>query len=231
MNQLHRSFSFFFVVTLITYSFSITSCSKKGDNNGDDNPPGTETVIFTDNFNDANSSFWQPGTNGLATKTVSGGFFTLKYGGTSPYMFKTWSQKKLFDANDKKQAVEISQQHVTGHEYDKGGLIFAVKDATYILGFQVGDKEFRVYSTINGTTKQLIDWKASSAIKGALNDVNKLRIALADGKLTFYINGTEVGALEAGSITSLDYVGYDIVKGSTPETTYKVDYIKAMTLK
>jgi hypothetical protein len=229
MKQLHRTLSFFSLVTLTACAFSTTSCSK----GSDDNPPGNdkETVIFTDNFDNAGSSFWQPGTNGLAVKTVSGGFFSLKYGGTSPWMYKTWSSKKLFGADDKKQAVEISQQHVAGHKYDKGGLIFAVKDVTYILGFQVGEKEFRVYSEINGTTKQLIDWKPSSAIKGALNEVNKLRIALADGKLTFYINGTEVGVLEAGGITSLDYVGYDMVKGDALETTYKVDYIKAMTLK
>jgi hypothetical protein len=219
----------FFSLLIVTASaLSITSCSKDSDD--DDNSPGSD-VIFTDNFDNANTAFWQPGTNGLAVKTVSGGFFSLKYGGNIPWMYKTWSQKKLFGANEKKQAVEIAQQHVTGHKYDKGGLIFAVKDANYIIGFQIGEKEFRVYSEINGTTTQLIDWKPSSAIKGALNEVNKLRITLADGKLTFYINDTQAGVLEAGAVTSLDYVGYDIVKGDAAETTYKVDYIKAMVLK
>lgn len=229
MKQLHQTLSFFSLVMLTALAFSTTSCSKKGD----DKPPANdkETVIFTDNFDDAGTAFWQPGTSGLAVKTVSGGFFSLKYGGNSAYTYKTWSSRKLFGDNDKKQAVEIAQQHVEGHKYDKGGLIFAVKDANYILGFQVAEKEFRVYSQINGTTTQLINWKTSSAIKGALNEVNKLRVALADGKLNFYINDTEVGVLEAGSVTSLDYVGYDIVKGEAPETTYKVDYIKAITLK
>jgi hypothetical protein len=229
MKQLHQTLSFFSLVTLTALTFSTTSCSKKGD----DKPPANdkETVIFTDNFDDATAALWQPGTSGLAVITVSGGFFSIKYGGTSPYTFKTWASRKLFGDNDKKQAVEIAQTHVAGHQYDKGGLIFAVKDANFILGFQVAEKEFRVYSRINGTTTQLINWTPSAAIKGALNEVNKLRVALADGKLTFYINGTQVGVLEAGVVTSLDYVGYDLVKGETPETTYKVDYIKAMTLK
>src|SRR5688572_18100822 len=129
MKRLHRMFSLFSLVTLTACAFSISSCSKGGDN-GDDNPPGNEneTVIFTDNFNNASSALWQPGTSGLAVITVSGGFFSIKYGGTSPYTFKTWAFQKLFGANDKKQAVEIAQQHVAGHNYDKGGLIFAVKD-------------------------------------------------------------------------------------------------------
>ncbi|WP_207510508.1 hypothetical protein [Longitalea luteola] len=232
MKQLHQALSFFSFVTLAALAISTTGCSKGGDDKAD-NPPGNgnETVIFTDNFDNANTAFWQPGTNGLAVKTVSAGFFSLKYGGTSPYVFKTWSSRKLFADSDKKQAVEIAQQHVAGHKYDKGGLIFAVKDANYILGFQVGEKEFRVYSQVNGTTTQLINWTTSSAIKSALNEVNKLRITLVDGKLAFYINDTQVGVLQSGGVTSLDQVGYEIVKGEAPETTYKVDYIKAITLK
>jgi hypothetical protein len=229
MKQLHQTLSFFSLATLIVCAFSITSCSKKGDDK--DSNPGNETVIFTDNFDDPSTAFWKPGTSGPAVMTVSGGFFSVTYGGTSAMQYKSWTSKNLFGANDKKQAVEMSQQHVAGHEYDKCGFIFSVKDANYILGFQISDKEFRVYSTISGTTKQLIAWTPSSAIKGAMNDANKLRVALADGKLTFYINGTQVGVLEAGDVTSLDYVGFGMVKGSTPEATYKIDYVKAIALK
>ncbi|WP_205510622.1 hypothetical protein [Longitalea arenae] len=232
MKQLHQTLSTISLLTLITCTISTISCSKGGDDK-DNNPPGNdkETVIFTDNFDNANTALWQPGTSGPAVKSVSGGFFSVKYGGTSAMMFKTWASRKLFGDNDKKQAIEISQQHVAGHKYDKGGLVFAVKDANYILGFQVGEKEFRVYSQINGTTTQLINWTSSSAIKGALNEVNKLRITLVDGKLAFYINDIQVGVLVAGAVTSLDYVGFDLVKGDAPETTYKVDYIKAFLLK
>lgn len=228
MKQLHQTLSFFSLVTLTAFAFATTSCSK----GSDDNPPGNdnEAVIFTDNFDNASSAFWKQDTFGLAVRTVSGGFFSVKMGGSGPTSIKSWSTRKLFGDNDKKQAVEIAQQHVTGHQYDKFGLIFA-KDASYMLGFQVGDKEFSVYTQHYGATNRLINWKTSSAIKGALNEVNKLRVALADGKLTFYINGIEVGVLEAGGVTSLDYVGYDMMKGGAPEATYKVDYIKAMTLK
>jgi hypothetical protein len=232
MKQLHHTLSFFSLIILTASTFSTTSCSKKSDDKGNTPPPpGNETVIFTDNFDNADAAFWKPGTSGLAVTTVSGGFFSITYGGTTPMQYKAWSSKNLFGPNDKKQAVEIAQQHVAGHKYDSGGLLFAVKDATYILGFHLGEKEFRVFSRVDGTTKQLIDWKASSAIKGGFNEVNKLRVALADGKLTFYINGTQVGVLEAGGLTSLDYVGYGLAKGETPETTYKVDYLKAITLK
>jgi hypothetical protein len=232
MKQLHRHFSIFTLAILTACTFSISACSKdKGDDGpGDEPPPGGENVIFTDNFDNAGTALWQPGTSGLAVKAVSGGFFSLKYGGTSAYVFKTWASKKLFGANDKKQAIEISQQHVAGHKYDKGGLIFAVTDANYIVGFQIAEKEFRVYSQINGTGKQLINWTASTAIKGGMNEVNKLRITLFDGKLAFYINGTQVGVLVAGAVTTLDYVGFEIVKGDAPETMYKVDYIKAIKL-
>lgn len=228
MKQLHQKISFFSLTILTACALSITSCSKKGDDKND-NP--NETVVFTENFDDANSSILKPGTSGPAVLAVSGGFFSVTYGGTSPMQFKTWGSKKLFGENDKKQAVEMALTHAAGHNYDSGGPIFAVKDATYILGFNISEKEFRVYSRIDGTTKQLINWKPSSAIKSGFNEVNKLRIALADGKLTFYINGTEVGILEAGAVTSLDYVGLGIAKGDAPETVYKVDYIKAITLK
>lgn len=57
------------------------------------------------------------------------------------------------------------------------------------------------------------------------------RVTLVDSKLTFYINGTEVGVLQAEGITSIEFVGYGIVKGDAPETTDKVDYVKAITLK
>lgn len=230
MKHLHLSLSYLSLVTLTAFLFSTTSCSKKGDDKGGDNNPN-ETVIFTENFDNASSAFWKPGTSGAAVMTVSGGFFSITYGGTSAMQYKSWATQNLFGANDKKQAVEIAQQHTAGHEYDKCGLIFSVVDANYILGFQIGDKDFRVYSTINGTTKQLIAWTPSSAIKGALNEVNKLRVALADNKVTFYINGTEVAKLDAGGLTSLDYVGFGMAKGYTPETTYKIDYVKAITLK
>lgn len=225
MKHLHQTLSIFSLVTLTAFAFSTTSCSKKGD----DKP--SETVLFTDNFDNPNASFWPTGPSGAADRKVSGGFFSITYGGTTPMQFKHWSTQKLFGANDKKQAVEIAIQHMAGHQYDKGGILFAVKDANYILGFEIGEKEFRVYSRINGTYTQLINWKASSAIKGALNDVNKLRVTLVDGKQTFYINGTEVGVLQIEGVTSLEYVGYGIVKAEAPETTYKVDYVKAITLK
>jgi hypothetical protein len=229
MKQLHQTLSSFSLVTLAAFVFATTSCSKKGD----DKPPANdnETVVFTENFDNANSTFWTTGPNGSVDRKISGGSFSVTYGGTAPMQFKQWTTQKIFGANDKKQAVEMALQHVAGHKYDSGGLLFAVKDETYMLGFHIGEKEFRVFSRIDGTTKQLINWKASSAIKGAFNEVNKLRVALADGKLTFYINGTEVGTLQAEGFTSLEFVGYGIAKGDAPETTYKVDYVKAITLK
>jgi hypothetical protein len=61
--------------------------------------------------------------------------------------------------------------------------------------------------------------------------VNKLRVILVDSKMAFYINGTEVGVLQAEGVASVEFVGYGIVKGDAPETTYKVDYVKAISLK
>jgi hypothetical protein len=225
MKQLHQTLSFISLVTLTAFAISTTSCSKKGD----DKP--NETVVYTENFDNPNTTFWPTGPSGAVDRKVSDGFFSVTFGGTTPMQFKHWSTQKLFGPNDKKQAVEIAIQHAAGHKYDSGGILFAVKDATYILGFEVGEKEFRVYSRINGTTTQLINWKASSAIKGGLNEVNKLRVTLVDNKLTFYINGTEVGVLQSEGITSLEFVGYGIVKGDAAETTYKVDYVKSISLK
>lgn len=37
--------------------------------------------------------------------------------------------------------------------------------------------------------------------------------------------------LQAEGVTSLDVVGNITTKGDTPEATYKIDYVKAMTLK
>jgi hypothetical protein len=236
MKQLHQTLSFFSLVTLTAFAFITTSCSKKSDDKGNNNPPNNdkETVIFTENFDNPNTSFWKTATNDMLDIKVSGGFFSVTCKGTkSPVVYKHWSAQKLFGANDKKQAVEIAIQHVAGTRFDSGGILFAVKDNTNLFHFTVLDqfKKFDVYSINNGILTQLIKPTASSAIKGGLNEVNILRVTLVDGKLTFYINGTEVGVLQAEGVTSLDLVGNITTKGDTPEATYKVDYVKAITLK
>ena len=229
MKQLHQTLSFYSLITLTAFALSATSCSKKGDDKPNENP--NETVVFTENFDNPNTTIWSTAPSGAVERKVSGGFFSITYGGTTAMQFKHWSSQKLFGPNDKKQAVEMALQHAAGSNYDSGGILFAVKDNTYILGFDINtSKQFRVYSRIDGTTKQLINWKASSALKSG-NEMNILRVTLVDGKLTFYINGTEAGALQAEGVTSLDFVGNSLVKGDSQETTYKVDYVKAIALK
>ncbi|WP_343306590.1 hypothetical protein AAHN97_05690 [Chitinophaga niabensis] len=225
MTRIHASFPKFSLAVFTLSALLASSCSKdKGDY------PKKEDVVFQDNFDNGVTAIWQPGTSGPVTKSVADGHFVLTHSGTAAAVYKTWASTKVFAAAHSKQAIEIKQTHVKGHEYDKAGLLFSVADENYILAFQVGDKEFRIYQKVNATNTNLVQWTVSPHIKGALNESNKLKVTLAEGKLQYYINDALVATMEAGPITTLDKVGFEIVKGASAEATYKVDYLKAIKL-
>lgn len=225
MSRIHTSFPKFFVAIFTLSALLVSSCSKdKGDGGK------KEDVVFQDNFDNGTGAIWQPGTSGPATKSVTDGHFVLTHSGAAAAIYKIWATTNVFAAAHTKQAIEIKQTHVKGHEYDKAGLLFSVADENYIIAFQVGDKEFRIYQKVNATNTNLVPWTASTHIKGAMNESNKLKITLADGKLQYYINDNMVATMESGPIKTLDKVGFEIVKGATAETTYKVDYLKAIKL-
>ncbi len=227
MNRMHTSLSKFSVAVFTMSTLILSSCSKdKGDDEGGKN----EEVVFQDNFDNGATAIWKAGTSGSATKSIADGHFVLTHTGSAAAVYKTWAATNVFTAGHAKQAIEIKQTHVKGHDYDKAGLLFAVADENYILAFQVGNKEFRIYQKVNTTNTNLVPWTASSHIKGALNESNQLKVTLADGKLQFYINNNLVATMEAGPIKTLDKVGFEIVKGAAAEATYKVDYLKAIKL-
>lgn len=224
MNRIHTCFPKFSLAVITLSALLASSCSKdKGDS-------PKEEIVFQDNFDNGTTAIWQPGTSGPATKSVADGHFVLTHSGGAAAVYKTWASTKVFGAAHTKQSIEIKQTHVKGHEYDKAGLLFSVVDENYIIAFQVGDKEFRIYQKVNATNTNLVPWTASPHIKGAMNESNKLKVTLADGKLKFYINDNLVVNMESGPLTTLDKVGFEVVKGAAAETTYKVDYLKAIKL-
>src|SRR5688572_22426942 len=214
MNRIHTSFPKFSLAIFTLSALLVSSCSK-------DKADGAkkEEVVFQDNFDNGATAIWQPGTSGQATKSVADGHFALTYSGGAAAIYKTWATTNVFAAAHKKQAIEINQIHVKGHEYDKAGLLFSVADENYIIAFQVGNKEFRIYQKVNTTNTNLVAWTVSPHIKGELNESNKLKVTLADGKLQFYINDKLVANMESGPLTTLDKVGFEVVKGAAAETT------------
>lgn len=225
MNRIHTSFPKFSLAVFTLSALLVSSCSKDKADGGK-----KEEIVLQDNFDNGTTAIWQPGTSGPVTKSIADGHFAVTHTGAAAAVFKTWATTNIFNAAHTKQAIEIKQTHVKGHEYDKAGILFSIADENYIVAFQIGDKEFRIYQKVNTTNTNLVPWTASPHIKGALNESNKLKVALADGKLQFYINDNLVSTMESGPLKTLDKVGFEVAKGAAAETTYKVDYLKAIKL-
>lgn len=206
----------------IAIVIALCACSKKDSTP----PPPGEQIALNETFDNPANAFWPAGTG----RAIQGGQLVVTHTSTEARIVTFWAEKDIWSAQDKIQSIEIQQTHATGHAYDKGGIVFSFKDIKNYLGFQIGDAAYRVYSQVDDKTTNIVNWVNHSAIKGALNETNKLKITMADGIVSFYINDQKVYAAQAGGLTTLDKVGFQMLKGSfVNETcTYKIDYIKAL---
>ncbi|WP_129714024.1 hypothetical protein [Pedobacter sp. SYP-B3415] len=204
--------------TIILFSalLALGSCKKK------DASPDEDGLVLNEDFGSGTSSFI---TTNSHTK-IEDGHLVISYATSSVGIVDAISSRNAFAETDTQQSAEVSFQHTEGHSYDQASLYFGITGQNF-FSFSIGSREFRIHSRINGEARNVVGWTASSAIKGAMNEVNKLKITLAGEKLKFFINGTVVANVNAPGWKTLDRLGLSIGKlGSADRTTYKVDYIK-----
>ncbi|PST82559.1 hypothetical protein C7T94_07765 [Pedobacter yulinensis] len=208
-----------FKTTLILFTalLALGACKKK------DPAPDEEGLMLNEEFKNASDPFIRP--NSYAK--IQDGQLVMTYEAADVAIVDIVANKDAFSGTDARQTVEASFQHTEGHAYDQASLYFAIDASQNFYAFSVGDKEFRIHARRNGQAQNIIGWTASAAIKGQINEVNRLRISLAEEKLQFYINGTLVANVSAPGWKTLDKLGIGMGKlGSAPRTVYKVDYIK-----
>jgi len=223
MIQLHKP-----VLTLgiaIACASLLPSCSKN---------PGTEPddklLILQEDFDDADNAIWKTADNGNVVTAAKDGWFVVSY--TSPEMgtYSFWAANHLFPADHKTGSVEILMRHTAGHAYDKAGLVFWVMDSQNYVAFTIGNKEYRIFQVVSGQATNLVNWTTSAAIKGKLNEDNKLKVKLTTEKLLFYINDQKVIEIMKGAAVALDKIGFQMSKASTEveNSTFKIDYVRVM---
>jgi hypothetical protein len=200
----------------------LSSCSK------DDDPQPDQNLILQENFDKADNAVWKPGTATNIVKSVQDGWFVVSYTSTDMGTYSFWTTDNLFPADHKTGSVEILLRHTAGHAYDKAGLVFWLTDSKNFVVFSIGDKEYRIFQVVGGQATNLVNWTASAAIKGKLNEDNKLKVTLTSEKLLFYINDQKVIEMGKGAATTLDKIGFQMSKASTEpqNSTYKIDYVK-----
>ncbi|HEY1165624.1 MAG TPA: hypothetical protein VGE90_10665, partial [Chitinophaga sp.] len=203
-------------------SGAFPSCSKS-----DDTPPDNN-LILQENFDTADNALWKTGNNGTIVTSVKDGWFVLSYTSRDMGTYSLWSAGNVFPADQKTGSVEILFRHTAGHAYDKAGLVFWVTNNQDYVAFTIGEKEYRIFQVVDGQTTNLVNWTTSAAIKGKLNEDNKLKVALTAEKLLFYINDQKVIEIMKGPAATLDKIGFQMSKASTEveNSTFKIDYVK-----
>jgi hypothetical protein len=200
-----------------------TSCSK-------DDGPQSADLILQEDFDEAENAVWKPGVSGDVVTSVENGWLVVNY--TSPDIgtYSFWSANNIFPADQQAGSVEVLMRHTTGHTHDKAGLVFWVTDNRNYVVFSIGDKEYRIFQVVSGQTTNLVNWTPSAAIKGKLNEDNKLMVRLTSEKLLFYINDQKVVEMGKGAATRLDKLGFQMSKASVEvkKSEYRIDYIKVM---
>jgi hypothetical protein len=204
-------------------SGAFSSCSK-------DESQAEDKLILQENFDNPDNTIWKTGNNGNVVTTVKDGWFLVSYTSAEMGTYSLWSDNKVFPADHKTGSVEVLFRHTAGHVYDKAGLVFWVMDSQHYVAFTIGEKEYRIFQVVNGQTTNLVNWTASTAIKGKLNEDNKLKVTLTEEKLLFYINDQKVVEIMKGAATMLDKIGFQMSKASTEveNSTFKIDYVKVM---
>jgi len=143
--------------------------------------------------------------------------------------YSFWSAASLFPVERQTGSVELLFRHTAGHAYDKAGLVFGVTNNQDYVAFTIGEKEFRIFQVVGGQTTNLVNWTRSAAIKGELNEDNKLKVQLTKEKLFFYINDQKVvEMMKSTAATTLDRIGFQMIKASTEvdSSTFMIDYVK-----
>ncbi|MBZ4189419.1 hypothetical protein [Niabella beijingensis] len=221
INTLHRCGAY--LVTALLFLVIFCGACRKGS-------PGDagekDDILLDEQFADQ-EAFWP------ARATISqikNGYFSTWYNSDQPGTVSIWAEgKDLFTESKQYQEIQIEQEHYSGHQYDKGGLLFGLENRNNYYSFQIGDKDFRVFRVVNGKSTNLIDWTPSTAIKGALKNVNRLAIRTANKKYSFLINGTVVYTATIADLYRLDKIGFQFFKSAfvSQHCEYRIHRIKA----
>jgi hypothetical protein len=225
MIQLHKRIPVLTLGITISCSIFFNSCSK------DDDPQADHpNLLLQENFDSPENATWKPGDSGAAATLIRNGWCVMSYTSDDYGTYNKWATENIFPAGLQTGSVEILMRHTAGHEYDKAGLLFWLNDQQNYVAFTIGDKDYRIYQVMSGQATNLVDWTPSGAIRGQLNEDNKLKVTLTDTKLVFHINDQKVIEMSRGAMTTLDKVGFQLYKASTTtnKSSYEIDYITAM---
>lgn len=225
MTHIYKRIPVLSVGIAMACSLLFNACSKD-----DDPPPAEQALVLQENFDDPAASVWKSYNDNGAATSLQDGWYVVSYTSEDMGTYSLWASDPVFPADHKTGSVEILMRHIAGHAYDKAGLLFWLADNKSYVAFTIGDKDYRIYQMVSGQATNLVNWTPSPAIRGKLNEDNKLKVALTDSKLLFYINDQKVIEMSRGATVSLDKVGFQLYKATTAtnNTTYKIDYLKVM---
>ncbi|HEY0610079.1 MAG TPA: hypothetical protein VGD35_10495 [Chitinophaga sp.] len=224
MIQLYKRMPALTLGIAMACSGALFSCSKSDDTQADDK------LILQENFDTTDNVLWKTGDNGTIVTAVKDGWFVVSYNSRDIGTYSLWSANNVFPVDQKTGSVEMLFRHTAGHAHDKAGLVFWVINNQDYVAFTIGEKEYRIFQVVGGQTTNLVNWTASAAIRGKLNEDNKLKVTLTNEKLLFYINDQKVVEIMKGAATMLDKIGFQMSKASTEveNSTFKIDYVKVM---
>jgi hypothetical protein len=225
MTQAYKRMQVLSICIVVTCSVLLNACSKKDD----DTPPAEQGLLLQEDFDDPATSVWKPhNDNNIAVTSLQDGWYVVSYTSEDMGTYSVWAPNPIFPADHKTGSVEILMRHIAGHAYDKAGLLFWLTDNKHYVAFTIGNKDYRIYQMVGGQETNLVNWTPSAAIRGALNQDNKLKVELTDTRLLFYINDQKVIEMGRGVTVSLDKVGFQLYKASmeTNNSTYKIDYLR-----
>lgn len=207
---------------------SLVSCKK------DDVKP-QETVLYETNFDSDDGKWALENPFGDGTATIGGGYYTINGKTTGMGVYTS----SIFYNNAKpRTAIETSIKLTsTGPSTaGTGGLLWgqdtketASPTDDIVFYFLISyDGQYTISGFPNDSNHPLVnykDWQNSSAVRNS--QFNKLRIALIDNVLHFYINETEVHSMPSPIANgTLDQAGVSALKYSIAQ----FDYFKATEL-
>lgn len=199
-----------------------SSCSKE------DVPAEDTTIILQENFDNADNATWPTGSSGDIVTAIKNGWYVVSYTSEDIGTHSLWSPNNIFPAGQKTGSIELVIRHSAGHAQDKAALLFWLADNRNYVAFTIGEKEFRIFQVVSGQVTNLVNWTPSTAIRGKINEENKLRVRLTQEKMMFYINDEKMVEMGKEVASAPDKLGFQITKASTEVgvSSYEVDYIR-----
>lgn len=197
---------------------------------GKNEAPQPADIILQEDFDKAENTVWKPDSTGNIVTAVRDGWFVVSYRSADMGTYSFWAPVNIFPADQQTGSVEIMVRHTAGHVQDKAGLVFWVKNSKNYVVFTIGDKEYRIFQVVEGQTTNLVNWTTSAAIRGKLNEDNKLKVKLTGEKLLFYINDEKMVEMAKGPAAVLDKIGFQMNKASVEveKSEYRIDYVRVM---